>query len=243
MTIQLKPDLQTLLTTRLRTTPSEIADFCQRRNIVEFALFGSVLRDDFRVDSDVDVLVVFDPQGQPSLQERLTVQTDLEHLFGRKVDLTEKALIKNPFSQMEIGRTHRILYPLEQANLTTGVEVDLPMTDNARTSAALLDMVEALEAVQEFVAGRTYDDYAADRMLRRAIERELEILGEAANRVPKGFQADHSDIDWGQIIGLRNVIIHRYDQIEDERMWEIIMVQVPQCLAQVKPLVPPLPEE
>jgi uncharacterized protein with HEPN domain/predicted nucleotidyltransferase len=243
MTAQLETDLQSLLKHRLHTTPADIAQFCQRRNIVEFALFGSVLRDDFRADSDVDVLVVFSPQAQQSLQARLQVQTDLEHLFGRKVDVTEKALIKNPFSRVEIGRTHRIVYPPEQANLATPVEVNLPMTDEARTAAALLDMGVALESIQDFVAGRTYDDYATDRMLRRAIERELEILGEAANRVPKAFQAAHGEIDWGQIIGLRNVIIHRYDQIEDERMWAIITTQVPQLLAQVKPLVPPLPEE
>lgn len=242
MTTRLKPDLQSLLVERLRTTPEAIADFCQRQNIVEFALFGSVLRDDFRADSDVDVLVIFNPHSPHSLQERLRVQSDLEHLFGRKVDLAEKMLIQNPFSKAEIGRTHQILYPLEHANVTQLVEVNLQMTDEARTGAALLDMVEALEAVQAFVADRTYEDYAANRMMRRAIERELEILGEAANRVPKGFQVAHGDIDWGQIIGLRNVIIHRYDQIEDERMWDIITTQVPQLLAQVKPLVPPLPE-
>jgi uncharacterized protein with HEPN domain/predicted nucleotidyltransferase len=243
MTTRLKPDLQNLLAERLHTTPKAIADFCRRQHIVEFALFGSVLRDDFRPDSDVDVLVVFGPQARHSLQDRLEVQADLEHLFGRKVDVTEKALIKNPFSQVEIGRTHQIVYPLEQANLATPVEVNRHMTDEARTAAALLDMVEALESIQDFVAGRTYDDYATDRMLRRAIERELEILGEAANRVPKVFQSAHNEIDWGQIIGLRNVIIHRYDEIEDERMWNIITEQAPQLLAQVKPLVPPLPEE
>jgi predicted nucleotidyltransferase len=52
-----------------------LLQFCQRRNIVEFALFGSVLRDDFRPDSDVDVLVVFSPQAQHSLQARLQVQS------------------------------------------------------------------------------------------------------------------------------------------------------------------------
>ena len=239
---QLKTNLQNLLVERLHTTPRDIAQFCQQRNIVEFALFGSVLRDDFRADSDVDVLVVFNPQAEHGLQERLAVQADLEHLFGRKVDLTEKVLIKNPFSQVEIGRIHRVLYPLEQANLTTEIEVNRHMTDEARTGAALLDMVEALEAVQDFVAERTYDACTTDRMLRRAIERELEILGEAANRVPKSFQAIHSEIDWGQIIGLRNVIIHRYDQLEDKQMWDIITVQVPPLLAQVKPLVPLLPE-
>jgi predicted nucleotidyltransferase len=53
--------LQTLMNERLNVSPSQIADFCQRWKIIEFALFGSVLRDEFRPDSDVDVLVTFAP--------------------------------------------------------------------------------------------------------------------------------------------------------------------------------------
>jgi len=86
------------------------------------------------------------------------------------------------------------------------------------------------------------DDYAANRMMQRAIERSLEIVGEAANRLPKSFQAAHGEIDWGRVVGLRNVIIHCYDEVEDEQVWQIITVEVPRRLAQVKPLVPPLPE-
>lgn len=241
MATQLKPDLYRILSERLGVTQAEIEQFCQRWQIAEFALFGSVLRDDFRVDSDVDVLVVFDPAVKPGLSQWLDTQAALEALFGRAVDLTEKLMVQNPFSKAEIERTHRIVYPPERANLAEAIEVDLQMTDEARTGAALLAMVESMEAIQEFLIGRTYDDYASDRMLRRAIERELEIVGEAANRVPKAFQAAHSEIDWGQSVGLRNVIIHRYDQVEDERMWDVITTQVPKLLAQVKPLLPPLP--
>jgi predicted nucleotidyltransferase len=82
--------LQNLLAERLHTTPEEITDFCQRQNIIEFALFGSVLRDDFGPDSDVDVLVTYAPDHHLRWQDWLTVKEELEQRFGRSVDVVEK---------------------------------------------------------------------------------------------------------------------------------------------------------
>jgi len=240
---QLQPSLDRILTDRLGVALGAVGQVCQRWQIDELGLFGSVLRDDFGADSDVDVLVTCDRDRRLSFEDWLAIKAELEHLFGRPVDLTERPLVQNPFTKAEIERTYQVLYPLGRANLTQAVEVDRSMTDEARIGAALLDMVGAMEDIQDFLAGRTYDDYAANQMMQRAIERSLEILGEAANRLPKSFQAAHAEIDWGRVVGLRNVIIHRYDEVEDEQVWQIITVEVPRLLAQVKPLVPPLPNE
>ena len=70
-----------------------IADFCQRWHIIEFALFGSILRDDFRADSDIDVLVTFAPDFQRSFTDTIQMREELETLFGRKVDFLVKAAI------------------------------------------------------------------------------------------------------------------------------------------------------
>lgn len=70
-----------------------IAELCDRWQITEFALFGSVLRDDFRPDSDIDVLVSFAPTAQRGLTETLQIRDELEALFGRPVDLLVKAAI------------------------------------------------------------------------------------------------------------------------------------------------------
>lgn len=70
-----------------------IAELCDRWQITEFALFGSVLRDDFRPDSDIDVLVSFAPTAQRGLTETLQIRDELEALFGRPVDLLIKAAI------------------------------------------------------------------------------------------------------------------------------------------------------
>ena len=68
----------------------EVTDFCRRWQIVELALFGSVLGDDFRTDSDVDVLVSFHPEARHTLFNMVQMQEELERLFGRKVDLVSR---------------------------------------------------------------------------------------------------------------------------------------------------------
>ena len=67
-----------------------VAEFCRRWKITEFALFGSVLRDDFRPDSDIDVLVSFAPEARWSLFDLVHMQDELAEIFGRKVDLVER---------------------------------------------------------------------------------------------------------------------------------------------------------
>ncbi len=71
-----------------------IAHFCQHWHITEFALFGSVLRDDFRSDSDIDVLVTFAPDAKRGLSETLQMKEELQEIFGRKVDFIVKAAIE-----------------------------------------------------------------------------------------------------------------------------------------------------
>ena len=87
-----------------------IEAFCRKWKIREFALFGSVLRDDFRADSDVDVMVSFEPDAHHTLLDRLDMQDELEEMFGRKVDLVRRELIENPFIRRHIQDNHRILY-------------------------------------------------------------------------------------------------------------------------------------
>lgn len=68
----------------------EVAAFCRRWQIKELALFGSALRDDFRPDSDVDVLVQFDPEARHTLFDMVFMQEELQRIFGREVDLVSR---------------------------------------------------------------------------------------------------------------------------------------------------------
>ena len=87
-----------------------IAAFCERWKIREFSLFGSVLRDDFRPDSDIDVLVGFREDAAWGIWEFCEMQEELAGIFGRKVDLVAKDGLRNPFRRHEILRTREVLY-------------------------------------------------------------------------------------------------------------------------------------
>jgi len=88
----------------------KIAEFCRRWEVTEFSLFGSVLRDDFRPDSDVDVLVTFAANAQISLFDLVQMKLDLEKIFHRPVDVIEKDALENPFRKREILRTAQVIY-------------------------------------------------------------------------------------------------------------------------------------
>lgn len=106
----LELDLQQVLRDRLHVSLADIEAYCQRWQITEFALFGSVLRDDFRPDSDVDVLIIFAPNHDWNLFDVMEMQRELEALFGREVDLVQKKELKNPYRRANILKTHRVVY-------------------------------------------------------------------------------------------------------------------------------------
>ena len=72
----------------------QLASFCQRWHIAELALFGSVLRPDFGPESDIDILVTFTPEARWSLWDHTTIEQELSHLFGRRVDLVSRRAVE-----------------------------------------------------------------------------------------------------------------------------------------------------
>lgn len=86
----------TLTRTKIKVSVprKKLAEFCQRWKISELAFFGSVLRDDFRSRSDIDLLVSFDPDAKISLFDLVHMQNELKEIFGRDVDLVERRAIE-----------------------------------------------------------------------------------------------------------------------------------------------------
>ena len=89
---------------RLNVSPDALAAFCRRWKITELALFGSVLRDDFAPDSDVDVLVMFSPEASWTLLDVIGAEEELGDLVGRPVDLIERQTVER--SENWIRRQH-----------------------------------------------------------------------------------------------------------------------------------------
>jgi uncharacterized protein with HEPN domain len=105
----------------------------------------------------------------------------------------------------------------------------------------LWDMREAARDVSEIVAGSTYEQFLLNRTTRLAIERGLEILGEAARRVSAQFKATHPEVPWQEMIGQRNVLAHDYGDINGAKLWETAVDDLPVLIQQLDGLIPPLP--
>jgi uncharacterized protein with HEPN domain len=92
------------------------------------------------------------------------------------------------------------------------------MRDHAREAVAM-------------ATGKTRNDLDTDRKLNLALVRLLEIVGEAANRTPADERAQYGEIPWGQIVGLRNRLIHGYDSVDFEILWQIVNHDLPPLIA------------
>ena len=90
------------------------------------------------------------------------------------------------------------------------------MPDDHRDVSHLWDMREGAKAIVNFTRSRTPQDYRSDLLLRSAVERQIEIIGEAANRVGAAFRAARPQIPWRRIIAQRNVLIHEYGEIDHD---------------------------
>jgi predicted nucleotidyltransferase len=99
-----------MVTSRINFPTDQVVEFCKRWQVNEFSLFGSVLRDDFRPDSDVDVLVSFNPAAPWSLFDLVTMQDELQKIFGRPVDLVEREGLRNPFRKRSILSSREVIY-------------------------------------------------------------------------------------------------------------------------------------
>ncbi len=109
---------------------------------------------------------------------------------------------------------------------------------NNNLKKRLLDARDACRAIETFLAGQTFDDYQADLLRRSAVERQFEIVGEALNQaqtVDAGLEQRLPEVR--RIVGLRNRIIHGYDSVDDELVWQIAQTHLPSLARQLDVLL------
>ena len=107
------------------------------------------------------------------------------------------------------------------------------------TLAPLHDILQAGHDIESFVTGRTFDDYRSDAMLRSAVERKFEIMGEALNRIRKTDEQVLEQIrDYRDSISFRNILIHGYDTIDDRVVWGVIQEDLANLLEDAGNLLP-----
>jgi uncharacterized protein with HEPN domain len=102
------------------------------------------------------------------------------------------------------------------------------------------DLALTLRQMGEFadeIATRGRKDLDDNREFRRALERCVELIGEAATRLPENWRASHSEIPWRQIIAMRNVMIHGYDVVMGDVLWDVAANDVPKLSGEIKLLL------
>jgi len=96
------------------------------------------------------------------------------------------------------------------------------------TDILLNDILQSIDRIIEYTSGMSLEDFSKDQKSIDAVARNLEIMGEAANRLPDEFKECHSEIEWFKIVGLRHRIVHEYFGIDLEIIWRILQKDLPE---------------
>jgi uncharacterized protein with HEPN domain len=102
----------------------------------------------------------------------------------------------------------------------------------------LLDILHEARTALTFVAGKTIHEFEEDTLCQYAVIRAIEVLGEAAGRVSDDFRESHPEVPWRRMIGMRNRMIHGYDDIVLSIVWEVVQADIPELIRTIEPLAP-----
>jgi len=108
------------------------------------------------------------------------------------------------------------------------------MQMNDRDLAYFLDIYECVIDILNYTSSVSFYEFEKDKMRRLAVERQLEVIGQAANKISSEVQNEYGSIPWSQIIGLRNKLAHDYGEILAKRIWDISRKSIPKLLTEMK---------
>ncbi|MBM4349214.1 MAG: DUF86 domain-containing protein [Deltaproteobacteria bacterium] len=97
----------------------------------------------------------------------------------------------------------------------------------------VVDILTSIQEVEDFTRGMDYRDFAGDKKTVNAVVRSLEIMGEAAKRVPEAVRQRYPDVPWKRMTGMRDKLIHEYSGVDLEIVWGVVKTELPP----VKPLI------
>lgn len=101
------------------------------------------------------------------------------------------------------------------------------MRERSRDKIRLEHILQAIERINRYTKGKTFDDFIADDMMYYAVVKNIEILGEASNMLTEEFRQAHPNTPWKQVNGMRNYIVHEYFQVDNTVVWDVIKYDLP----------------
>jgi uncharacterized protein with HEPN domain len=107
-----------------------------------------------------------------------------------------------------------------------------------RDEASLFDIADAIRLALEFLQGLDRAAFNKDLKTQAAVMREITIIGEAARRISVPFRTRHPLLPWPRMVGIRNRLIHEYDQVDLDEVWKVLTDDLPPLLRQIESLLP-----
>lgn len=220
-------------TAEFRLPLEAIRAYCKQRPIKRLSLFGSALRDDFGPDSDIDMLIEYAPEAKIDAYAILRQQADLRELIGRPVDLgTPQSL--NPYIRDEVIESAEPLYDV--AGIYPSRRKPMPNKPD-KDRLRLFHMRDAAEDATEIANGYSRAEIEETKMLQLALVKAVEVIGEAARHVSEETRALAPDIEWGDIVGMRNNLVHAYWKINYDALWDVITYKLPPLITELNRLI------
>jgi len=99
------------------------------------------------------------------------------------------------------------------------------------------DVLKAILNVEEYVGNLGFEEFRENKLVRDAVIRNLEVIGEAVKNIPKEIKKEHSEIEWREIAGLRDILIHRYFEVNTRILWDIVKNKLPDLKKKVSKIL------
>jgi len=208
--------------------------------VKSLALFGSVARDEAREDSDVDLLIEFEPGKLPKGLAFFGFYEQLENWLDATVDLANPDRLHWRMKNHILVEAIPILPQNEnQARVYPTVSQEQPRKD---WRVYIDDLLTAAAKIQRFTQSITFDSLLIDEMRMAAVEQEIIVIGEAADKLMKIAPEIHQrypSVAWNQMKGMRNRLVHGYYEVNWEIIWEVIEDDIPILIDQLQQIWQP----
>lgn len=106
-----------------------------------------------------------------------------------------------------------------------------------RDQSYVLDILKAMQLIQEFIKDTDKSAFERDLKTQSAVIRQLEIIGEATKRLSDEFRDKHPDIPWRKMAGMRDILIHAYDHVDVQEVWNASMITIPELIPKIETLL------
>ncbi len=202
----------------------------ERYGVKELGVFGSYLRGEQRQDSDLDLLVDF--EKDISLWDVMELEEFLSERLGVRVDLIMKSSLRfRPHTAEKILKSY---VPVVENWKDIIRQKEMPRRDYREY---IKDILQECEFVRKYTQGIEYEDFLESDLLRHAVVRALEVIGEAVKNLPNELLEKYPQIEWKRVKGMRDRLAHAYFGVDYELLWKVVKEELPSLCKVVRDML------